>query len=84
MERRFLTKAEASAYCGLGIRQFSEWVRDGRLPPAVAGTTLWDIKAIDRALDILSGISVVDPSKANAAVSVIEKWKEENGKKGKR
>ena len=35
---------------------FSNWVREGKLPPALPGTARWDLKAIDFALDAMSGL----------------------------
>lgn len=46
---------------------FDDWVRRGIVPKAMAGTTRWDRKAIDRALDRRSGLlSDAGPS--------IEEW----------
>lgn len=54
---RLMTRAEAATYCGLSLQSFSRWVRDGLLPKALAGTARWDARAVDLALDRLSGIS---------------------------
>src|ERR1700730_11140938 len=53
---RLLTREQAAAYCGLSASGFSEWVRSGKLPGPIRGSTRWDLKAIDAALDSLSGI----------------------------
>ena len=53
---RLLKREQAAAYCGLSVRGFSEWVKTGRLPGPIRGTTRWDRKAIDSALDQASGI----------------------------
>ncbi len=55
---RLLTREQAAAYCGLSTHGFSEWVRAGRLPGPIAGTARWDLRAIDAALDSLSGIGI--------------------------
>ena len=64
---RLVTRQQGVKYCSLSVQGFSEWVR-GRLPSAVPGTTRWDLKAIDLALDAASGIS-------NTPVSEIDLWK---------
>jgi len=55
---RLLTREQAAAYCGLSTHGFSEWVKTGRLPGPIAGTARWDLRAIDAALDSLSGIGI--------------------------
>lgn len=55
-EPRCLTIADAAAYCGLTSGGFRHWVSIGRLPPSLPGTHRWDRKAIDLALDRLSGL----------------------------
>lgn len=56
LEPRCLTIADAAAYCGLTPGGFRHWVSIGRLPPSLPGTHRWDRKAIDFALDRLSGL----------------------------
>jgi hypothetical protein len=54
---RGLTRDQAAAYCGCDTTAaFDEWVRKGIVPRAMPGTTRWDRKAIDRALDRRSGL----------------------------
>src|ERR1700730_2665117 len=53
---RVLSRDQAAAYCGISARAFSEWVRLGRLPQPIPGTCRWDLRAIDAALDLASGI----------------------------
>ena len=55
-EPRLMTGGEAAAYLGLTPASFSKWVADGRAPKPLPGTRRWDRKAIDLALDKLSGI----------------------------
>jgi hypothetical protein len=55
---RLLTREQAAACCGLSVHGFSEWVKTGRLPGPIAGTARWDLRAIDAALDSLSGIGI--------------------------
>ncbi len=53
---RGLTRDQAAAYCGCETTDaFDGWVRRGIVPGPMAGTRRWDRKAIDRALDRLSG-----------------------------
>ena len=57
MDPRLLTRETASQYCSLSTQSFSAWVSAGRLPAPIPGTNRWDLKALDLALDNLSGIS---------------------------
>src|SRR5258707_15886748 len=51
---RLLSRSQAAAYCNVSPGTFSNWVRLGRLPSPLPGTTRWDLKAIDFALDAIS------------------------------
>lgn len=54
---RGLTREQAAEYCGCeSTSAFDDWVRKGIVPRAMVGTTRWDRKAIDRALDRRSGL----------------------------
>ena len=77
LEPRCLTITDAAAYCGLTPSGFRHWVALGRLPTALAGTHRWDRKAIDFALDRLSGL----PTGATNEVeeSDIDRWLREHG-----
>lgn len=55
-EPRLMTGAEAAAYLGITSATFTKWVADGRAPKPLPGTRRWDRKAIDLALDKVSGI----------------------------
>lgn len=59
--KRGMTRERAAAYLDLTPSGFDKWVRDGRLPCPIPGTRRWDKKAIDAALDKLSGLN---PAKA--------------------
>lgn len=52
-----MSGADAAAYCGVTAATFARWISDGRVPKPLPGTRRWDRKAIDLALDRLSGIS---------------------------
>ena len=55
--RRALRRSDAALYAGISPSKFDHLVADGRLPkPArVDGCLLWDIRALDAALDRLLG-----------------------------
>jgi predicted DNA-binding transcriptional regulator AlpA len=53
---RLLTKKAAATYVGITTPTFSKWVLAGIFPPTVSITRMWDRRAIDAALDKLSGI----------------------------
>jgi predicted DNA-binding transcriptional regulator AlpA len=55
---RLLSRREAADYCALSVQGFSRWVKQGKLPKALNGTIRWDLKALDRALDSLSGLQI--------------------------
>lgn len=55
--RRGLRREEAADYVGISPSKFDALVRDGRMPApfAIDGCRVWDIRAIDRAFDALTG-----------------------------
>ncbi|WP_091683808.1 hypothetical protein [Methylobacterium sp. 275MFSha3.1] len=54
---RRLSREQAAKYCGCdSVAAFDDWLRRGIVPKATRGTTRWDCKAIDRALDRHSGL----------------------------
>jgi predicted DNA-binding transcriptional regulator AlpA len=73
---RLMNKTEAAAYCGMNPVTFGKWVARGHLPKALP-MRRWDRKAIDAALDKMSGITSKPPVKAETA---LEKWRRENGR----
>jgi hypothetical protein len=66
---RLVPREKAAAYCGLSVQAFSAWIRAGRLPTALPGTARWDLRAIDSALDSLSGLP------ATAEESPLDDWR---------
>ncbi|WFS06237.1 hypothetical protein [Methylobacterium sp. 391_Methyba4] len=61
---RGLSREQAAEYCGCdSVAAFDDWVRRGIVPRAMRGTTRWDRKAIDRALDRHSGL-LSDPERS--------------------
>ena len=65
---RLVTRQQTAKYCSLSVQGFSDWVRCGKLPGAIPGTTRWDLKAIDLALDAASGIS-------SSPISAFDQWR---------
>jgi hypothetical protein len=56
LQPRLMSGKDAAAYCSVTPETFSKWVASGVMPKAVIGRR-WDKKAIDLALDKLSGIT---------------------------
>ena len=54
---RGLSRDTAAAYCGVDAATFDRWRADGMVPGPMPGTRRWDRRAIDVALDRLSGLS---------------------------
>lgn len=73
-DKRCLTKDEAAAYCGCNtLAAFDRWRNEGIVPGPIPGTNRWDRRAIDRALDLASGL-VTD----SAELTPYQRWKAEN------
>jgi len=54
---RGLSKEQAAAYAGCEtLSAFNDWIRRGIIPRPIPGTHKWDRRAIDAALDRLSGL----------------------------
>jgi hypothetical protein len=56
LQPRLMSGPDAAAYLGLTPAAFNKWVAEGRIPKPLPGTRRWDRKAIDLALDRISGI----------------------------
>lgn len=74
---RLLTRQQAADYCNLRPSSFSSWVRLGKLPHPLPGTTRWDLKAIDAALDRLSGLHT-EPATSS---SPLDEWREKRARR---
>lgn len=60
---RGMSKSEAARYCGCAtMSAFDAWVQRGIVPGPIPGTSKWDRKAIDVALDRASGIETLTNS----------------------
>ena len=72
IEARGMSKQEAAAYAGCDtLSAFSDWIRRGIMPGPIPGTHRWDKKAIDAALDRLSGLQpTIEPQ-----LSPYDAWK---------
>jgi hypothetical protein len=58
IEPRGLTLEDATAYAGCRtVSAFKDWVRRGIMPGPIPGTHRYDRKAIDSALDRMSGLT---------------------------
>jgi len=77
--QRLLTRDQAAFYCGLSVSAFSKWVKIGRLPAALAGTARWDLKAIDLALDSLSGLATSKTS--DSETTALDEWRRKRARR---
>jgi predicted DNA-binding transcriptional regulator AlpA len=80
--QRLVSRDQAASYCGLSVSTFSNWVRIGRLPSAISGTSRWDLKAIDLALDSLSGLLSTQTS--DVATSALDEWRAKRARQSQR
>jgi hypothetical protein len=72
LPKRGLSREEAAAYTGCeSPSTFSGWVRRGIMPGRIPGTHTWDKKAVDAALDRLSGLQ------SSPETSPFDQWKAE-------
>jgi hypothetical protein len=53
---RLVDEKEAAAGTGLDLATFRAWVASGKLPKPIADCGKYDVKAIDAALDRVSGL----------------------------
>ncbi|MCP3446203.1 AlpA family transcriptional regulator [Bradyrhizobium sp. CCGUVB14] len=74
---RLLTRQQAADYCNLSPSSFSNWVRLAKLPHPLPGTTRWDLKAIDIALDKLSGLHI----ETETSSSTLDEWREKRARR---
>jgi predicted DNA-binding transcriptional regulator AlpA len=52
-----MRRDQAANYLALSPTAFDDWVSRGRLPGPIPGTKRWDRRAIDNAMDRLSGLT---------------------------
>lgn len=73
--KRGLTAEQAAEYCGCEtVDAFQTWVRRRIVPGPIPGTHRWDRKAIDAALDRLSGLT------KDAGTSSFDDWARRNAR----
>jgi predicted site-specific integrase-resolvase len=65
---RLATEKEAAEQIGLDVATFRSWVECGRLPKPLSDCGKYDLKAIDAALDRISGLG---PS-----TNALDAWRE--------
>jgi hypothetical protein len=53
---RLVTEQKAAEHIGLDLATFRSWVRCGRLPKPLPDCGKFDLKAVDAALDRISGL----------------------------
>ena len=60
-QKRMFNRDEAAFYIGIGVTMFDDLVREGSMPKPVCirSRKIWDIRALDLALDKLSGQDAV-------------------------
>jgi len=76
--KRGLTKQEAADYCGCNtLSAFDRWIQKGLIPRALPGTSRWDRKALDAALDRASGLV----TESAPELTPYQRWKAENARK---
>jgi predicted DNA-binding transcriptional regulator AlpA len=80
--QRLVSRDQAASYCGLSVSTFSNWVKIGRLPSALSGTSRWDLKAIDLALDSLSGL--LRTQTPDVATSALDEWRAKRARQSQR
>jgi predicted DNA-binding transcriptional regulator AlpA len=81
--QRLLSREQAAFYCSLSVSAFSRWVKAGRLPSALAGTSRWDLKAIDLALDSLSELPTMYET-SEAVTSALDEWRTKRARRSER
>jgi hypothetical protein len=69
-----MTGPDVAAYLGITPATFAKWVATGRAPKPLPGTRRWDRKAVDIALDKLSGIPPASVSKEDHEQEEWQRW----------
>jgi hypothetical protein len=68
---RLATEKEAAAALGVELAIFKGWVECGRLPKPLPDCGKYDLKAIDAAIDRMSGLG--------SAGNALDAWRETRG-----
>ena len=69
---RLVTEKAAAEIVGIPLATFHAWVEAGRLPRPLPDVGLWDTKALDAAVDRISGLG--GPSNA------LDNWRAKGGR----
>jgi hypothetical protein len=64
---RLVGEKEAAAAVGVELATFKHWVEIGRLPKPLADCDKYDLKAIDQAIDRISGLG--------SATNALDAWR---------
>jgi hypothetical protein len=72
MARRLLSESECIEETGIPLATFRAWVEIGKLPRPIADLGLYDMKAIDQAIDKISGLG--------SATNALDAWRITRGK----
>jgi hypothetical protein len=70
---RFATEKEAATALGVELAIFKGWVECGRLPKPLPDCGKYDLKAIDAAVDRMSGLG--------SSTNALDAWRETKGAK---
>lgn len=57
IENKLVSVKEAAAYCGMSASGFRAWIKRAGIQAKVSGTRRYNLDAIDKAIDALSGIT---------------------------
>lgn len=71
MTPRLLSRDAAAAYCGVTAETFEAHIRRHIRPVEIGARRLWDVRALDRWLDVQSGLT--------GALRPVEDWLMELG-----
>ncbi len=71
---RLISEQAASQQIGLDLATFRAWVKSGRLPKPLPDCGKYDLKAIDAALDRISGLGT--------ASNALDAWRDQRLKRG--
>lgn len=77
LEPRLVSRAEAANYCGVCTQVFDRLRKQKVMPDYVPGVRRFDLRAIDRALDQLSGLDrVATESKGEQALAEFKRQRD--------
>lgn len=71
LQPRLMKAKEAAAYCGLSVAGFKAFLKSQKINCKIHRTRLYDLAALDRALNRISGLE--NPAKSEAEIYYLEK-----------